>query len=69
VALLTAPADVLLARIAARTTNPYGKSAAERDEILRYLEVVEPRLRATATEEIDASAPIADVVRRLEQLA
>jgi adenylate kinase family enzyme len=68
VALLSAPADVLLARIAGRATNPYGKLAAERDQILHYLNVVEPRLRATATVEIDASAPISEFVRRLEEL-
>ena len=30
VVLLSAPADVLLRRIESRTTNPYGKNAAER---------------------------------------
>jgi hypothetical protein len=30
IALLSAPADVLLARIAARTSNPYGKHPGER---------------------------------------
>jgi len=69
VALLSAPADILLARIAERSTNRYGKRPAERAEILHYLAVVEPRLRATATVEIDASAPISEVVRRLEALA
>lgn len=68
VALLSAPVDVLLARIAVRTNNSYGKLAAEREMILHYLDVVEPRLRATATVKIDASAPIAEVVRQLEEL-
>jgi thymidylate kinase len=68
VALLSAPAEVLLARIAVRTTNPYGKLATERNQILHYLAVVEPRLRATATVEINAAAPISEVVRRLEEL-
>ena len=68
VALLSASADIVLARIAARTNNSYGKLAADRDMILHYLDVVEPRLRATATVEIDASAPVAEVVRQLEQL-
>jgi hypothetical protein len=69
IALLSAPADILLARIAARTTNPYGKHPEERALILRYLAEVEPRLRATATAEIDASAPLPRVVQRLEDLA
>src|SRR6478609_8627326 len=37
VVLLSAPAEVLLSRIAARTTNPYGKTPAERDRILAHL--------------------------------
>jgi shikimate kinase len=69
VVLLSAPADVLLARITARDNNPYGKRPAERALILRYLDEVEPRLRATATIEIDAAAPISEVVRQLEDLA
>jgi adenylate kinase family enzyme len=69
VALLSAPADVLLARITARANNPYGKRPGERALILRYLDEVEPRLRATATIEIDAAAPISEVVRQLEDLA
>jgi shikimate kinase len=68
VALLTAPADVLLARIAARTSNPYGKHPAERAQIMRDLAEVEPLLRATATIEIDATAQLSHVVRRLENL-
>src|SRR5262245_44953109 len=44
VVLLTAPADVLLRRIATRTTNDYGKSSEERDLILRHVAEVEPLL-------------------------
>jgi shikimate kinase len=69
IALLSAPADVLLARIAGRTSNPYGKRCDERELILHHLAVVEPQLRATATVEIDAPAPISEVVQRLEELA
>ncbi|MEU1964853.1 AAA family ATPase [Micromonospora sediminicola] len=69
VVLLSAPAEVLLARIADRTDNPYGKRAEERAEILRNLAEVEPLLRATATAEVDASAPVESVVGHLERLA
>jgi NAD(P)-dependent dehydrogenase (short-subunit alcohol dehydrogenase family) len=69
IALLSAPAGILLARIAARPGNPYGKDPAERALILRHLAGVEPRLRATATIEIDATAPLSAVVRQLEGLA
>ena len=68
IALLSAPADVLLSRIAARTSNPYGKHPEEEALILQYLAEVEPLLRATATTEIDASAPLAKVVEQLEAL-
>lgn len=69
VVLLSAPAETLLERLATRTTNDYGKTAAERDEILGYLRDVEPLLRATCTHELDASQPLADVVTRLVAIA
>jgi hypothetical protein len=68
VVLLSAPASVLLARVAARTTNPYGQDPATRALILRDLAEVEPLLRATATAEIDATAPLEFVARRLAAL-
>lgn len=68
IVLLSAPAEVLLARIAERSDNPYGKRPEERALILEHLAVVEPLLRATATLEIDATAPLAEVLRRLEEL-
>ncbi|HEY2353350.1 MAG TPA: shikimate kinase [Gaiellaceae bacterium] len=69
VVLLSAPADVILERIAARTNNPWGKSPAQRDLILEQIREVEPLLRATCTHEIDASRPLADVVERLVEIA
>ena len=69
VVLLSAPEPVLLARIAARTTNPYGQDPATRALILRDLAEVEPLLRAGATVEIDATAPLPSVVASLEALA
>jgi hypothetical protein len=44
------------------------KRPGERDLILHHLANIEPPLRATATVEIDASAPVAEVVRQLEEL-
>jgi len=69
VALLSAPVDLLFTRIEARSDNPYGKTSAERAMILRHVAEVEPLLRASATIEIDASAPLEDVVSQLEQLS
>jgi shikimate kinase len=68
VVLLSAPANVLLDRIETRTTNPYGKTDAQRALVLRDLAEAEPRLRRTCTHEIDATQPLADVVAQLEEL-
>ena len=65
IVLLSAPANVLLRRIGARTTNPYGKTAAQRELVLRDLAEAEPRLRRTCTHEIDATQPLGDVVTQL----
>jgi len=62
IVLLSASPDVLLSRLATRTTNTYGKNPAERELILQQVAEVEPRLRRTCTHEIDATQPIGDVV-------
>lgn len=69
VVLLHAAAEVLLERLAERTTNDYGKSDHERELILRHLAEVEPLLRMTCTHEIDASQPLDDVVEQLTAIA
>ena len=56
---------MLLDRIENRTTNPYGKTAEERELILSDLAEVEPLLRAGCTHEIDATRPVDDVVAEL----
>ena len=65
VVLLSAPRELMLHRLATRTSNNYGKSTDERQLILEQLERVEPLLRATATAEIDTSKPLAEVVAQL----
>jgi dephospho-CoA kinase len=69
VVLLTATTDVLLDRLATRTTNRFGKDPAERDRILMDIATVEPLLRRTATLEISTDGPIQDVVEKVEELA
>lgn len=69
VVLLSAPAEVILQRVAGRDTNDFGKSDAERERILLDLATVEPLLRAGATAEIDTRAPLGEVVRELERIA
>ena len=65
VVLLSAPADVIIGRIATRTTNEFGKDPGERALILADLDATEPRLRATCTQEIDATRLVDDVVEAL----
>jgi dephospho-CoA kinase len=69
VVLLSAPVAVMLDRIADRDTNPFGKSAAERDRIVADTAEVEPLLRSSATVEIDTRKPLTDVVDQLAALA
>ncbi|BCB75193.1 hypothetical protein GCM10022251_34490 [Phytohabitans flavus] len=69
VVLLSAPADVILDRVARRTTNDYGKSSLERAMILDDLANVEPLLRAGCTHELDASRPLDEVVADLVAIA
>jgi dephospho-CoA kinase len=69
VVLLTAPADVLLARIAQRTDNPFGKDALGRATVLHHVATLEPRLRAAAGAVLDTRAPVAAVADALERIA
>jgi gluconate kinase len=65
VVLLSAPADVILDRIARRTTNSYGKTPVERAMVLADLATIEPLLRESCTDELDASRPLGEVVADL----
>ena len=69
VILLTAPAELLVERLASRTDNPYGKHPDEVARVLHLRETVEPLLRRGAEIEIDTSAPLDDVVESILRLA
>ena len=69
VVLLSAPAEIILDRIAGRKTNDWGKTPAERALILHQLATVEPLLRADCTHELDATRPLAEVVTDLIDIA
>jgi dephospho-CoA kinase len=62
IVLLSAPASVLVQRLGTRSNNPYGKAPEHLAETLRFLETVEPLLRAEATLEIDTTMPLDAVV-------
>jgi shikimate kinase len=63
VVYLVAPVEVLLARTAARTNNPYGRSLEDQAEIARYVTEVEPLIRRGATVELDARRPVGELAR------
>lgn len=69
VVLLSAPLDVILERVASRQTNNYGKTEAERQQIVRDVATVEPLLRAGATTEIDTRKTLDEVADQLEFIA
>ena len=62
VILLSAPVEVLRARIMGRTDNPYGQRPEQWAEVLDHLGWVEPLLRRRATHEIVTTIPLDDVV-------
>jgi dephospho-CoA kinase len=69
VVLLSAPEEVVLARVATRSEHDFGKRPGEREKIRRDLAETEPLLRAGATHEIDTRRPLAEVVDRLVAIA
>lgn len=60
--LLSAPVEVLVERLATRTTNDFGKDPAELALILEDVRTVEPLLRRGADLEVDTRTPLQDVV-------
>lgn len=66
--LLSAPAAVIVERLASRTNNPYGKHPDEAARVLSLIETVEPLLRNGAEYEVDTSAPLDQVVATVLRL-
>lgn len=68
--LFSAPLDVILDRVAKRTSNPYGKSGKHRAEISWNYEHVQPMLKESADLEIDTVAMgVSEVTEFLTVLA
>lgn len=61
VVLLSAPPSVIVDRLARRMSNTYGKRSEEAARV-DHLQAVEPALRRAATEEVDTTAPLDEVV-------
>jgi shikimate kinase len=68
IVLLTAPAPLIVERLATRTTNPYGKHADQVARTLALKQTVEPLLRAAADLELNTSAPLDQVVASVLRL-
>lgn len=69
IVVLTAPIEVMLNRVANRSTNPFGGTAAERSQIIRDKLEFEPLLMSGADLVIDTSlASSKEVADRLEAL-
>jgi shikimate kinase len=67
--LLSAPAQTMADRLAARSGNPYGKAPGDMDRVLADLAAVEPLLRKAADHEIRTAIPLAEVVAKVLHLA
>ena len=65
IVLLSAPADLIVKRLATRTNNDYGKHPDEVARVLGLIDTIEPLLRRVSGHEIDTSASLDDVVNAL----
>lgn len=68
VVLLSAPSDVIAARLNTRTNNSYGKLPDELARVLSLIEQVEPMLRRISGHEVNTDAPLGEVVAALLHL-
>ena len=68
IVLLTAPVAVLIERVSTRTTNPYGHTIEQQNEIRRYVAEVEPLLRRGTTVKLDARRPLTELADAVEKL-
>jgi hypothetical protein len=69
IVLLTAPAALIVDRLATRTNNLYGKRPEEVARVLGLLQTIEPALRKVAGHEVSTSVPLNQVVAKVLQLA
>ena len=63
--VLRVPEDEILVRLRTRTSNPYGRTPAERTQVLADRALVEPLLRRSADLVLSTTAPVAEVADRL----
>ena len=68
IVLLSAPLGTLLERLAARTSNTYGKAPEELDRVRGDVETAEPLLRRVADHELQTTIPLNEVVTAILRL-
>jgi dephospho-CoA kinase len=66
--LLSAPAEILVGRLASRTGNSYGKKPGELRWVFDDLRIIEPLLRRAADHEIRTAMPLSNVVTEVLRL-
>ena len=69
IVLLSAPLDVMIDRIRARSAHTFGQDPTELARILEDQRSIEPLLRASCTHEIVTTRPVAEVVDRIVEIA
>jgi dephospho-CoA kinase len=65
VVLLYAPIDLMLERVQRRHGNPYGRTEAERAQIIADTREIEPLLRRSADHVLETDRPLAEIVDEL----
>ncbi len=63
--LLTAPEDEIVTRLRTRTSNAYGRTQAQRSQVLADLADIEPLLRRSADLVLSTTEPVTEVADRL----
>lgn len=68
VILLSAPTEMLMERLAARSADGFGHSAQEREKVAHFISVIEPLLRKAADHEIVTRGSVEATVDELLRL-
>ena len=68
VLLFSAPAHMIVERLATRSNNPYGKRPEEIARVLDLLQTVEPVLRRTSGHVVDTSLPLDQILATVLRL-
>jgi hypothetical protein len=69
IVLVSVPREVMVERLASRSSNPFGKHPGELAKVLADVEAYEPKLRRAASNEIDGSRPVDEVLDEVARVA